>query len=184
MTLRSETHRGRLRLQVGPAGSHGAHNASAGIHVQVPPGQDHLSPTSSLSHEPVGVGLKPTAERFTEVHPGNNRALNEGEERMEQEVILLLCTWTWSRPDSGGWSWRGSPGSAGCHTRNELRHSGRRRGAGPDGTPPPPPAAAASSSTAAPTPPAERRRWPGEGPPHSPPAGQSNNSKIQKLCNY
>ena len=80
-------------------------------------------------------------------------------------------TWTWCRGDPAGWSCEETPGSAGCHTLNELRHSGPRRAVGADERLPHPSAAADPSSTVAPTPPAGRRRWPGEEPPHNPSIG-------------
>lgn len=62
------THRRHLWLRVRPAGSHGAHNASAGIHVKVPPGQDNLSVATRLSRKQGGVGLERAAYWLTEIH--------------------------------------------------------------------------------------------------------------------
>lgn len=64
----SITHWSHLWLRVHPAGSHGAYDASTGIHVKVPPGQDHLCPTARLGHKLGGVGLERAAYRFTKIN--------------------------------------------------------------------------------------------------------------------
>ncbi len=174
--MTSWTHRGHLRLWVCPAGSHGANNASTGIHVKVPPRQDDLGPAAGLSHKLGGVGLERAAYRLTEIHTKREgrsacERLMLRENNLEEHVCHLR-TWTWCREDPAGWSCEETPGSAGCHTLNELQHSGPQQAVGLDGPPPPPLAAAEPSSTAAPTPPAGRRWWPGEGPPRNLPAGR------------
>lgn len=65
---RSPSYRRCLRCGVRPAGGQGAHDAPAGIHLQVPPGQDHLSLAVGLGREAGRVGLRRAAHRLTEVH--------------------------------------------------------------------------------------------------------------------
>lgn len=173
-TLCSVTYRSNLWIWVRPAGSHGAHDAPTGIHVEVPPGQDHLCSTTGLSHKAGGVRLKGAAHWFTEVHAVREELSCEQmmlRENSQWQHLSRPDTWTWCREDPAGWSCVETPDWAGCRTLNELQGSSPQRAEGPDGLLLPPPAAAEPSSTAAPTPPAERRRWPGEEPPHSPPAG-------------
>lgn len=177
---RSVTHWGHLWLLVSPAGCHGAHYGPTGVHVQVPPGQNHLSPAAWQSHKLGGVGLEGAAHRLAKIH-----AEREGWQS-ERDVNNCRCirasvsflTWTWCRRDPAGWSWQETPGSAGCRTPRELRHTGPLRAEGPAWPPPPPLAAAEPSSIEAPTLPAGRRRWPGEGRPRSAPAGQQKESKT------
>lgn len=62
------SHRSRLRHCARPAGSHGAHNAPAGIHLEVPPRQDDLSLAVGLGRKAGGMGLKRAAHRLAEIH--------------------------------------------------------------------------------------------------------------------
>lgn len=88
MTSCPVTHRSHLWLWVCPAGSHGANNASRGIHVKVPPGQDDLGPTARLSHKLGGVGLECAAYWLTEIHTWREGQSTEGW-RARCEKLLL-----------------------------------------------------------------------------------------------
>ena len=67
-----QTNRSSLSVWVGPAGSHGADDGSARVHVNVPPGYDHLRPPAGLSQERGRVRLRGAAHWLTEVHTGKN----------------------------------------------------------------------------------------------------------------
>lgn len=77
------SHRGVLWYCVCPAGSHGAHNAPAGIHLQVPPRQDNLCLTVRLGHKLGRMGLKRAAHQFAEIH-------TESEEERGKQIRKLM----------------------------------------------------------------------------------------------
>lgn len=56
------------RVRVSPAGGHGADDAAARVHVQIPPGQNYLSSTAGLHHKPARVWMRSAADRPAEVH--------------------------------------------------------------------------------------------------------------------
>ena len=85
------THRSSFWLWVGPAGGHGADDGSLRVHVDVPPGQNHLGLATGLGWKVGGVGLWSAAHRLTEVQTGRVRKQpGEGQRGGHRRIIRLI----------------------------------------------------------------------------------------------
>ena len=86
------THRCGCWLWVGPAGGHGADDGALGVHVDVPPGQNHLGLAAGLGGKVGGMGLWRAAHRLTEVQTGGVRTQPGEAQRGRHRGIIGLIT--------------------------------------------------------------------------------------------
>lgn len=109
------THRSSLWLWVRPAGSHGAHDASTGIHVEVPPGQDDLSAPVGLSRKLGGVRLESAAHWFTEINAEHGAERTQRGEAARRHLAQLDVAHRMSSGTAADIGRRDHPGTLHLH---------------------------------------------------------------------
>ena len=78
-------------MRVGPAGGHAADDRALWVHVNVPPGQNHLGPAADPGWKVRGVGLWSAAHRLTEVQTGGEwKQPREGQRGRHRGIIRLI----------------------------------------------------------------------------------------------